>query len=526
MSESSDAKKAVDSFVNAFTDASAASRSFLEQQAAAVQQAALKVGEAFASAAMATDPLLAGVTDPFQKSLLEDNFAEIGADVVGESIVEDTGNRLSRIFEEAKAATFHLFETTPDFFYSMTFRSSARYQRVLSAAQAAALDLATAAAAYNAFHQAMSRVDLDALNPSAVIGLKTNLVGALARMDVALAQGKKGVISPAATQSCVTAIQGLCSLFTIPESIIGFLFMGDMLSKIGALDRLVLEVLDQKAQFENAFVSTLEANVVGPITRTFSTVRDQISGSVEQLSSLLTKAVFDKFSALGLGIDLCQRAHIFIQALTMTPEAVKADIEGHVNFGAFNAAISGILAQTDGPATAYQEFSPTYLRTVQSVMIADIRTQLAQRTTEMLGRLTALEAWITAQQVILAALPAVTDAAAAIALDVLGVSALDHADSLVQGSDMAAFAKSSSNTASKAGKAAQAIGIVIQDLPVSQQNKAGALSDVRSALLSIEAAQVIASEAILSETPGAIGDVDSLTLQVNAIKEQAGVLLS
>lgn len=526
MTDTSAAQAAVDDFVDAFTDSNAASRSFLEQQASAIERAAVQVGKALGQAALSGDALFAGVTDPFQISLLEDNFSEIGADVVGESIAEDTGNRLARIFEEAKAATFHLFSTTPNFFYSMVSGNSSKYLRALGDALASALDLQTAAAAYDAYHQAMSRADLDALNPSAIAGLRTNMVGALVQLDAALVQAKKGVISPDATAACVSSIQGLCSLFSIPDAIISFLFMGDIVQKVAVLDRGVQSVLALKAQFQDSFVSTLAANVVGPIARTFGTVRDQIAGSVEQLGGLLAKMVFDKFGALGLGVDLCQRAHIFIKALTKTPEAVKIDIANHANFAPFNGAVSDILAQSDAPANDYLEFSPAYSRTVQSVMIADIRTQLAQKTATLVTKIAALQAWILAQQAILAALPAVSDLAASLALDVLGVSALDHSDSLVQGSDMSAFARSSSNTASKAGKAAQAIGTVIQDLPVSQQNKAGALADVRSSLLSIEAAQVVASEAILSETPSAIGDVDSLTLQVNAIKEQTGVLLS
>jgi len=49
---------------------------------------------------------------------------------------------------------------------------------------------------------------------------------------------------------------------------------------------------------------------------------------------------------------------------------------------------------------------------------------------------------------------------------------------------------------------------------------------VRSALLAVEASQVIATEAMLEETPGAITEVDTFSQQVQQIQQQAEALLS
>lgn len=526
MSAADDAKDAVGDFVDAFSDSNESSKSFLENQLGALAQAAIAVGEKFGDLAFASDPLFSGVTDPVQIALLKDNLAEFGQGMVSETIIEDTGNKLNKIFEQAKAATWSLFQMGPDFFYTLVSQSSRRLRKLLATALSDAASLAARAASYNTLQQSLDRTDLNTLDASKMAQVKVNTQAALVQMDVALVQSKRhGVVQPATSQACVTALEALCTAFTNPGVIVSYLLLQDVLVKLTQLDLDVRQVVTAKGQFTASFVNTFAADVADPISRTFGTVRDQLAGNLERLTALSGKG-FDKFAAIAQSVELCQKAHVFIQGLIKNPASAKLEILSSGHYGTFQPVTVAVDAQTDGPATAYLASSKAFRQAAQSVLVANILPQLATKTADLLSKITSLSAWLAAQEALLVALPALNDALAQVASSILSVAALDRTESLVDNADMKAFANATANTASRAGKAADAIALAMEDLPITQESKKGALSEVRSALLAIESSQVIATESILEETPGAIGDVDSLTEQVQQIQEQTEVLLS
>lgn len=526
MSAVEDAKSAVQAFADSASASGDASLSFLETQASPLVQAAQAIGDHLGISAAAEDPMFSGVTDPFQKSLVESSMKDFGLALAADNIAESTGNTLNRLFEQTKAATFGVFQTGPDLFYTMASRSGKRLSRLIASVLAEAGVLAVEAEAYKVFHDTLDRTDLDTFNAATLTQVKANTQAALAQMDLVVAQvNRKGVAQPSQINNAIAAIETICIAFNHPGGMIAFLFMQDILAKLDKLDRDVQLVIAAKAEFAAVFGNTLGADVSDPIARTLGTVRDQLATGLTQVTALAGQA-FSKFAGLTQAVQMCLQAHVLIQGLLKTPEAVKALITSHVQFPTFSGLTQAINAQTDGPAHAYLLASIDYRKAARSVLVADIRPQLSQKTAALVSAIVGLEAWLSAMAAIMVALPVINEVAAQIVDDLLGGSALDRTNSLVQGNNIKDLANTAANTASLAGSAAHAIGDVIEELPESKADRAGALADVRSALLAVEASQVIATEAMLEETPGSITEVDSFSQQVEQIQQQAEALLS
>lgn len=613
------AKSALDDFISAFSDQNDATKQYLAQQASPIATAATKTGDKLGEKAYADDALFTGVTDPDTIALLTEDLQSIGADIVGKVIQENVGNKLGRIFEEARSATFNLFGVGPDFFFDTVSRQSKSMVKAIADCAQAGVILQGEAVAYNTLHQTMNRADLDNLDPNQADHVRQACLDALNFMTATRVTAEKTgntagplgvirtvqkqVITPngniltdpfgnfirsevkpgdkltfvtvagnlmrpgsvpsvqattfqvvtvisdtqitvappmvaetaveyviesvgTATVGALRAMDGICTFFTNPSGIIAVLTMEQLLKRIDEFDRLVNVIINLKDQFANAVSNVINGNFAGPITRTIKTVESELADDHEKLKILLDRPNFDKFSVLTLIRKLCAKACVLNKSLTNTPQTNKAAIQASPNYTPVNVATANMAAQSNGPALTYLAFSPKYRQTVQTINVQDVRPQLAARTADLITKIAAVQAWLVAQGAILATVPVVTDALAGAARDLLDTSVLDRSSDLVKANNLQAFAQASSNAASKAGHAAQEIGTVIEDLPVSDSDKFGALSDVRNSLIAIEEAQLFASESIQDETPEAIADVDTLTQQVSKIKERATTLLN
>lgn len=526
MSAVDDARQAVNAFAASASASGDATKGFLETAAAPLTQAAKAIGDHLGLTAFEDDVIFSGVTDPFQQTLVKDSMKSFGNDLANENLAENTGNRLNRLFEQAKAATFGLFQTGPDLFYTLASRSGKRLKLLIATVLGEAAVVGAEATAYKTFHDSLDRTDLDTFDVAMLTQVKNNTQDALAQMDLIVAQvNRQGTVRPSQLNNAIAAIESICIAFNHPGGMIAFLFMQDILAKLDRLDRDVLLVIAAKAEFAAVFGNTLDSDVSEPIARTIGTVRDQVASSLVQVTALAGQA-FSKFAGLNQAVQMCLQAHVFIQGLLKTPQAVKVDIQAHVQFPTFSSITDAIAAETNGPAQAYLLASQDFRKAARSVLVADIRPQLALKTSALVSAIAGLEAWLATMEAVLVGLPIVNDAAVQIVDSLLGGSALDRTNTIVQGANIKELANTAANTASRAGAAAQAIGEVIEELPESRANRAGALADVRSSLLAIEAAQVIATESMLEETPGAITEVDTFAQEVERIQQETEALLS
>jgi hypothetical protein len=333
------------------------------------------------------------------------------------------------------------------------------------------------------------------------------------------------VSRPSGGKAAVNAMEAVCALLTNPTAIIAFLFMEQILKRIDDYNRSLQNVMRLKEEFEISFNNTLNANIINPTKRVFQTASSVLTGTAEKYTKLLGAPNFDKFTALNLLKDICMRISVLTEAFRRNQDGVKSEISVDQNYSTFNQAAVDVASETNGPATDYLTFSTSYRQVVQSIQVADVRPALAQRTTELAGHIASVSAWLAAQAAILIGLPVVTNALTTVATSLTEASGMDRMDSLLKSMDLTKLVNSSSNTATKAGNAAEELGICIEDLPVSQQAKASRLSKLRSDLISFERTQVISAEAVLTETPEAIDDVDSQAKQVAAIREEVENLL-
>jgi len=521
-----EARTAIDEFVDAFSSQDESTRSYLSELGGPFQEAFKFVGDKFGGGAIDSEPIYSGLPAA-QKDLVNLNLNQVASEFVEKTVEENVGNKINRIMEEARAAEFHLFEVGPEYFYKMITRNSQRLNRAISQCLASSAALAAAAVTYNTLHQTLDRSNLDDIDAATVDQVRQDTITALARVELAITEANdtQNIKAATVTEACA-ALAATCTFLTNPDAIVLFLSMEQVLKRISDTERAVNEVIKRKNDFEKAFNNTLNANFINPIRRTYNTVSTELGDLVEKLDVLLAQPNFNKFNATDILLDLCQRTQIFCQSFLQSPENVKVEISTDLNFSTFEQATIDIAAETNGPAEDFLAFTPTYRQVVQSAIPTDLRPALDDRTTELLSKIGALDAWLAAQAAILVALPTLVSEAADIGLDILGVSSLDRSNDLAQGNNMGELANQKANTASKAGDAADKIGCVLAELPVSEADKFGALSDVRNDLLAVEQTQAFASEAIINETPAAIAEVDTQTRRVASIKERSEVLLA
>lgn len=333
------------------------------------------------------------------------------------------------------------------------------------------------------------------------------------------------VSRPSGGKAAVNSLEAICALLTSPTAIIAFLFMEQILKRIDDFNRSIQNVMRLKTEFEVAFNNTLNANIVNPTRRLYQTTSTVLSDTIEKYTKILGAPSFDKFTALNLLQDICMRISAITEAFRRNQDGVKSEISVDQNYSSFNQATVDFATLGNDPADDYLAFSPKYRSIVQSIQVVDVRPALAQRTADLAGHIAAVQGWLAAQAAIVVALPAVTNAVTSVATALTEASGLDRVDSLLKSMDLVKLVSGSSNTATKAGNAAEELGTCIQDLPVNQQDKAGRLSDLRSELIAFERTQVLSAELVLHETPEAIDEVDSQAKQVAAIREEVENLL-
>jgi hypothetical protein len=522
-----EAKKALGDFVDGFLLESEAARSFLGgANASGVDQASAKVGENVKENVIVIDPIFSTVTDPIQKALLEDRLVQTATESARRITVEDTANRVNRIFEESRAAALNLFSVGSDFFYDALSKNAQRLRRATAAAATAGAELQALAVAYNTFHQTVDRSDLDNLDENAVAQVRQDTMTALGTVELAIQEGEtSNAIKGSSIEEAAAAMEALCTFFTNPTGIVGLLMMEKVLELLTNFETAVNTVIALKQEFENGFNNTLNANFVNPITRTLNTVTTELSDVNEKLTGILGKPTFDKFTALKVLADLCMRISTLSDLVRRNPDQAKVEISADVNFSTFDTATVAIAGETNGPATAYLEFVPKYRQTAQAIMVQDIRPALADRTTELVSKIASVQAWLVAQAAILTALPVIQSLLTTGLNALVGTAALQKVDGALKANDMSALAKMKGNNASKAGEAAEQIKGCLEDLPPSEADKFNALCEVRSILIGVEQTQALAAEAIINESPGAIGEVDGLTQIVKKVSEQGQALL-
>ena len=524
-----EARKALDDFVAGFLLESQAAQTFLgsSSSSSGVDKASGQVGENVGENVISIHPIFSTITDPTQKALLEDRLVTSATGAARRIAFENTGNKITRIFEESRSAALNLFSVGSDFFYDVLSKNAKRLRRAIAAAATAGAELQALAVSYNAFHQTADRSDLYNLDPNVVADVRADAIAALTNVDLAIKEGESAnAIRGSTIEQVAAAVDAVCGIFTNPTGIVGILMMEKILALISNFDRAVNTVISQKFLFEEGFNNTLNANFINPITRTLNTVDTEMNDIIEKTTGLLGAPTFDKFTSLNILHDLCMRMSVLTDLIRRNPDQAKVEISADVNFSTFEPATVAIAAETNGLATDYLLFSPTYRKVVQSVMIQDVRPALAVRTTEVVTKIAAVQAWLTAQWAILVALPVVQSALTTALTSLVGVDALNKTDQFLRGNDFKSLAKQKANSSSKAGDAAEKIKECLTDLPPSEADKFGALSEVRNALVGIEQTQAIAAEAIITETPGAIGEVDSLTKVVQSVKEKGEALLT
>jgi len=610
------ARQATQEFVDAQMEISGVNKEFIEGLTASpLGQVIELAGKAVGAEAAAAK--LSGVSDPLQLSLLTTRLENIAIDFIAGGVIENTANRLYRLFSEASNMSTHLFERGPRFFYDVISKHSKKMARAIGTAVANATDLGAAVVEYNAFHQTCDRSQLDGLDPVVAAQFRAAAVAALSEIETAIRKsnaegtnallpervvsaqrrattvpgnvlsvpgadfiadgvragdivrfvivadrlgdptsnlgsaqvfGVTAVLSPtdlqlaqalpaqtdveykvdraAGAEAAAAALEAICQFIQNPTASIAVCLQEHVLGKLDACDKSVNEVLQRKAEFEASINNTVNANFIQPMKRTFSTAAANLKTDVEKLTAILGKPQFDKFTALNIIVDLCCRASVITQAFLGNPEGVKNEVEAEINFGVFEPATIAMQGLGETPAKDYLDYSPKYRQTAQAILITDIRPQLNARTTEILTKLAVLQAWYASVGGILLALPVVANVFAQGALEFSSNTGLDRLDDFLKSMNLADFAQESAETATKAGNAAREIGACIEDLPISQADKATALTRVRDELLGFERTQILTAEAIINESPAAIAEVDGSAQQAQRIQEQVDTLLA
>src|SRR3990172_181569 len=248
-----EARKAIDEFVDSVGAQNEASKDFLTKEETSFSKVASTVGGDFGETAFTEYPIYSGLTDPDEIAIVTESLSEIGTDVVQKAIVEDTANRLNRIFESTRAASFHLFEAGPDFFFDMISRQSRKLSAAVANAQLAAFEFLAAAAVYNTLHQTMDRSDLDNFDAAAAETARAGVIAALSRIQLALKQADSGgAIPESTTEQAIEELEALCSFFATPKTVVAHLSMQQMVRRIADFDRALNQVIVVKGEFEEA----------------------------------------------------------------------------------------------------------------------------------------------------------------------------------------------------------------------------------------------------------------------------------
>jgi hypothetical protein len=522
-----DALDAINAFVKSASQQSAAAKDFLTQQAGALATALSQLGEAFAGITFTSDPFFSGITAPDQIAVVTANLNSVGTDLINNSIIEDTGNKINQLFEQTRQATFQLLSVGPDFFFAQMTKNSSAFQAQIATTVEDIAILLAAVVAYNTFAQAMDRTDLNNLTPAKLAQIRSASIAGLTAVNAMNAEAQKsGVVKPSTTTATITAMMGVCNLFANAEATVAFLLAQNVVKVCLTVESDIQSLLTLQASFISSIANTLTAPTIGPLIRTIGSVGTSFGDAVEKFSAMVNAASLDQFTMLQLWVDICQKADVASQLFLKTPEAVKASIQASVHFPSFSGAVGTVTGLGTGPATDFLTLAPLYRQAVLAVLVSDVRPLLATRTADMVTKIGALSAWLAAQAAAMVVLPLVQDALADTATSLADTPALDAVSSFVQGTDFKSLAMADANVASMAGNAADKLGAAIEALPVDQDSKFSALCEIRNQIIAIEATQIIASDAIINETPGAIGDVDTQTQEIEAIQQQAEALLS